>query len=158
MILNSMLWFTQSKALLRSNSKALTEWPWPSDDWHRCNINARAWAVVQPPRQANCKASKVGDKLSENHLHTKLSNTLATTGKNATGHKSDSMQHGGEFFGTETCAAFHTAGKTHCFREAHSLPSVLWRCWLGVRKGIRPVKTEWWDVGMFVWDEVQTCI
>ena len=24
------------------------------------------------------------------------------------------------------------------------LPSVLWRCWLGGRKGIRPVKTEWW--------------
>jgi len=24
------------------------------------------------------------------------------------------------------------------------MPSVLWRCWLGGRKGIRPVKTEWW--------------
>jgi len=22
-------------------------------------------------------------------------------------------------------------------------PSVLWRCWLGSRKGIRPVKTGW---------------
>jgi len=31
------------------------------------------------------------------------------------------------------------------------VPSVLWRCWLGVRKGIRPVKkTEWWDVGVVV--------
>jgi len=29
---------------------------------------------------------------------------------------------------------------------------------LGGRKGIRPVKTEWWDVGVVVWDEVQTCI
>ena len=37
-------------------------------------------------------------------------------------------------------------------------PSVLWHCWLGGRKGIRPVKTEWWDVGVVVWDEVQTCI
>jgi len=27
---------------------------------------------------------------------------------------------------------------------------------LGGRKGIRPVKTEWWDAGMVVWDEVQT--
>ena len=27
----------------------------------------------------------------------------------------------------------------HC-----SCQSVLWRCWLGVRTGIRPVKTEWW--------------
>jgi len=29
---------------------------------------------------------------------------------------------------------------------------------LGGRKGIRPVKTEWWDVGVVVWDEVQICI
>jgi len=27
------------------------------------------------------------------------------------------------------------------------LPSVLWHCWLGGRKGIRPVKTEWWGSG-----------
>ena len=30
------------------------------------------------------------------------------------------------------------------------LPSVLWRCWLGSRKGIRPVKTEWCGAGMVV--------
>jgi len=30
------------------------------------------------------------------------------------------------------------------------LPSVLWRCWLGDRKGIRPVKTEWWGAGVVV--------
>jgi len=28
------------------------------------------------------------------------------------------------------------------------LPSVLWRCWLGGRKGIRPVKNEWCGTGM----------
>ena len=29
------------------------------------------------------------------------------------------------------------------------VPSVLWRCWLGGRKGIRPVKKlEWWGTGM----------
>jgi len=40
------------------------------------------------------------------------------------------------------------------------LLSVLWRCWLGGRKGIRPVKkTEWWGAGvLFVWSKVQTCI
>jgi len=27
-------------------------------------------------------------------------------------------------------------------------PSVLWCCWLGSRKGIRPVKTEWWGNGV----------
>ena len=33
----------------------------------------------------------------------------------------------------------------------HSMPSVLWRCWLGGRKGIRPVKKlEWWGAGMVI--------
>ena len=31
-----------------------------------------------------------------------------------------------------------------------SSPSVLWRCWLGGRKGIRPVKTEWWGAGVVI--------
>jgi len=30
------------------------------------------------------------------------------------------------------------------------MPSLLWRCWFGGRKGIRPVKIEWWDAGMVV--------
>jgi len=30
------------------------------------------------------------------------------------------------------------------------LPSVLWQCWLGGRKGIRPLKTEWWGAGMVI--------
>jgi len=30
------------------------------------------------------------------------------------------------------------------------LPSVLWHCWLGDRKGILPVKTEWWGAGVVV--------
>ena len=38
------------------------------------------------------------------------------------------------------------------------VPSVLWRCWLGGRKGIRPVKTEWWVLAwLSVWSEVHTC-
>ena len=38
-------------------------------------------------------------------------------------------------------------------------PSVLWHCWLGGRKGIRPVKTEWWVLAwLSVWSEMQTCI
>ena len=27
---------------------------------------------------------------------------------------------------------------------------MLLRCWLGSRKGIRPVKTEWWGVGVVI--------
>jgi len=34
--------------------------------------------------------------------------------------------------------------------ECHAMPSVLRRCCLGSRKGIRPVKTEWWDAGMVI--------
>ena len=30
------------------------------------------------------------------------------------------------------------------------LPSVLWCCWLGSRKGIWPVKNEWWGAGMVI--------
>ena len=40
-----------------------------------------------------------------------------------------------------------------------SLPSGLWRCWLGGRKGIQPVKTEWWGVAwLSLWSKMQTCI
>ena len=28
--------------------------------------------------------------------------------------------------------------------------SMLWRCWLGSRKGIRPVKTEWWGTAVVI--------
>ena len=33
---------------------------------------------------------------------------------------------------------------------SHSVPSVLWLCWLGRKKGIRPVKTEWWGTGVVI--------
>jgi len=39
------------------------------------------------------------------------------------------------------------------------LPSVLWHCWLGSRKGIRPVKNSGGVLAwLSVWNEVQTCI
>ena len=40
------------------------------------------------------------------------------------------------------------------------VPSVLWRCWLGGRKGIRPVKklSGWVLAWLSVWSEVHTCI
>ena len=40
------------------------------------------------------------------------------------------------------------------------LPSVLWRCWLGGRKSIRPVKNLSGGVlaWLSVWSEMQTCI
>ena len=40
------------------------------------------------------------------------------------------------------------------------MPSVLWRCWLGSRKGIRPIKKLSGGVlaWLSVWSEVHTCI
>ena len=40
------------------------------------------------------------------------------------------------------------------------MPSVLWSCWLGSRKGIRPVKKLSSEVlaWLSVWSEMQTCI
>ena len=37
----------------------------------------------------------------------------------------------------------------NCIQWAQ-VPSVLCRCWLGGRKGIRPVKTDWWGAGMVI--------
>ena len=37
-----------------------------------------------------------------------------------------------------------------CGLGYHYMPSVLRCCWLGGRKGIRPVKTEWWGAGMVI--------
>jgi len=38
------------------------------------------------------------------------------------------------------------------------VPSVLWRCWLGDRKGVRPVKNSGGVlVWLSVWNKVQTC-
>jgi len=28
--------------------------------------------------------------------------------------------------------------------------SVLWHCWLGIRKSIRPIKNEWWGTGVVI--------
>ena len=44
------------------------------------------------------------------------------------------------------CSKFLTS-YNYCM---HSLPLVLWHCWLGIRKSIRPVKFEWWSVGMVI--------
>jgi len=44
--------------------------------------------------------------------------------------------------------------KSFLFNWFTGLPSVLWCCWLGSRKGIRPVKTEWWGAGVVVCLEI----
>ena len=30
------------------------------------------------------------------------------------------------------------------------VPSVIWHCWLGIRNSIRPVKIDWWGVGVVI--------
>jgi len=40
-------------------------------------------------------------------------------------------------------------GKTVCVL-CWFMPLVLWHCWLGVRNSIRPIKIEWWGVGVVI--------
>ena len=49
---------------------------------------------------------------------------------------------------------------SYSFISTTVVPSVLWRCWLGGRKGIRPVKNLSGGVlaWLSVWSEMQTCI
>jgi len=35
-------------------------------------------------------------------------------------------------------------------RATINKPSVLWHCWLGVRKSIQPIKIEWWVASMVI--------
>ena len=56
---------------------------------------------------------------------------------------------------TDYIAGKHSTPCTTDYCQQHhvwwSLPSVLWRCWLGGRKGIRPVKkTDWWGAGVVI--------
>jgi len=36
------------------------------------------------------------------------------------------------------------------FYSCSTVFSVLWHCWLGVMKSIRPVKIEWWGIGVVI--------
>ena len=38
----------------------------------------------------------------------------------------------------------------YIFIRSLALPSVLWLCWLGIRKRIWPVKIEWWGFGLVI--------
>ena len=52
---------------------------------------------------------------------------------------------------TASVAAFIAASNLFMYLSTPLLPSVLRRCWLGGRKGIRPVKNfEWWGTGMVI--------
>jgi len=48
------------------------------------------------------------------------------------------------------CLNFTEARDSEYHIPSMLIPSVLWRCWLGGRKGIRPVKSEWWIAGMVI--------
>ena len=53
------------------------------------------------------------------------------------------MQYGAQCTRNSQIQNYHISFTFH-------LPSVLWRCWLGDRKGIRPVKNEWWGAGVVI--------
>ena len=61
---------------------------------------------------------------------------------------------------TSLPSSFRFTFRYECFADVRCMPSVLWRCWLGGRKGIRPVKklSDGVLAWLSVWSEVQTCI
>ena len=61
--------------------------------------------------------------------------------------------------GAAACAPYRYQSRSNSFcfvrlfliiTQISAKPSVLWRCRLGARKGIRPVKIEWWGVGVAI--------
>ena len=55
------------------------------------------------------------------------------------------------------CLLFHAAEVSRAslshlmyITMPYYMPPVLWHCWLGVRKSVRPVKIEWWGVGVVI--------
>ena len=48
------------------------------------------------------------------------------------------------------CHLFQTSWNAIFVQFCSSVPSVLWHCWMGIRKSIRPVKIEWWCVGVVI--------
>ena len=58
---------------------------------------------------------------------------------------------------SSNCWFMNSVPRQHCLCFCYcyvdiivSLPSVLLCCWLGHRKGIWPVKNEWWGAGMVI--------
>ena len=78
---------------------------------------------------------------------------------------SHKLSHSTSFNGSHLVAALLEASASGALRPFFAsntfdhLPSVLWHCWLGGRKGIRPVKKLSSGVlaWLSVWSEVQTC-
>jgi len=64
-----------------------------------------------------------------------------------TGRQTDGSQHGLTVYIGRALQLFML---TFMLTVIYVMPSVLWRCWLGRRKGIRPVKTERWGAGVVI--------
>ena len=47
-------------------------------------------------------------------------------------------------------AVWTSVPQTVLSSDSVAMPSVRWRCWLGVWKSVRPVETNWWGVGVVV--------
>ena len=46
--------------------------------------------------------------------------------------------------------SIHSSSHLFSYLVIYFQPSMLCRCWLGGRKGIRPEKTEWWGAGVVI--------
>ena len=66
--------------------------------------------------------------------------------------RSEGWPHHGRTFSIYLCLlSFWLTLPRRVLSTSCKCPSVLWHCWLGVRKSIRPVKTEWLIVSVVIW-------
>ena len=109
---------------------------WWLQRWHNgCN-----WVITAWPRHCCRPSFQLSDKTNK-----QITQTLAQWWCCCT----ETLQLAGVF---HSCLFYF-----HSPIAVHLWPSVLWCCWLGGRKGIRPVN-NWVLAWLSVWSKVQTCI
>ena len=115
-------------------SVSVERWLWW---WHNgCN-----WVITAWPRHCCRPSFQLSDKTNK-----QITQTLAQWWRCCT----ETLQLAGVLF--HSCLFYF-----HSPIAVHLWPSVLWCCWLGGRKGIRPVN-NWVLAWLSVWSKVQTCI
>ena len=114
-------WYCDSRTVLKSGERSLCLW------FNADNIAGRGWRSLQERTSVNCI-----------HLRQRVVGSVKCYHKLGTSGALRSSLHA-----INTIQRMLT--KVFIPLKQNSMPSVLWHCWLGGRKGIRPVKN--WVVG-----------
>jgi len=105
--------------------------------WICYAVRARGWTSSVTGRNARRRRNTQTATSAACPLHWRHSRSSAVCGRQAQSRATCLILFTAKFQFTIYCWC--------CYK-----PSVLWRCWLGGRKGIRPVKTEWWGASMVI--------